>query len=391
MTPVIVECDFISPYGHGIETCWQGLLASESTFKPIARFNTSAFTAAIGACVDGLDSSQPESLCYQLLSRLLSGIRIPPDAHLLLGTTAAEIDLLERHVLLGTPPPEESSADSLLTKIKTLIGTDSPCAVISAACTSSTVALGQAAALVTSGTADAVMVTAADIVSEFVFSGFSTLMALDRDGARPFDADRKGLSLGEAAGYALVMSEKRAAREGRSVIARINGWGVSNDANHMTGPARDGKGLADAISAALSRAKLAPEDIGSVGAHGTGTVYNDAMEIKAFETIFKNAVPVYSIKGGLGHTLGTAGLLETIIAIRSLYAGKTPGTPRLQTVASEALNWVTPSAVDTPNARLALTTNSGFGGVNAALIVGLPDQPESASMIWSTNKENRGS
>ena len=388
MTPVIVDCDFISPYGFGVEVCWQGLMASHSTFRPISRFNTSAFTTAIGACVDGLDSSHTQSLCYQLLSRLLLNARIPEDAHLLLATTAGEIDLLERHVLLGAPPPEKSSPASLLASVKDLVGTAGPAAVISAACASSTMALGQAASRIATGDAEAVLVAAADVVSEFVFSGFSTLMALDPDGARPFDADRKGLSLGEAAGYALVMSEKRAKREGRYIIARIHGWGASNDANHMTGPSRDGGGLANAITAALRHAELSPEDIASICAHGTGTGYNDAMEIKAFKTVFKKPAPTYSIKGGLGHTLGAAGIIEVIIATKSLYTGKTPAIPRLENVDPDAADWVNPSAVPTPNARYALSTNSGFGGINASLVVGLPDHPELASEAWSKDKEN---
>lgn len=150
----------------------------------------------------------------------------------------------------------------------------------------------------------------------------------------------------------------------------IAGWGSSNDANHMTGPSRDGTGLAQAIRAALYTAKLQPGQIDYVNVHGTGTPYNDAMESAALRTVFGDAIPPLSgIKGMLGHTLGAAGVVETIACVLAMQENFLPGTPRLDTIAEG----LPASLVKTPRPGVALKhvlkLNTGFGGVNGALIL----------------------
>ena len=145
--------------------------------------------------------------------------------------------------------------------------------------------------MIRNGHADCVLVVACDSVTEFIFSGFSSLMALDREPARPFDRNRAGLNVGEAAAYALIMSEERAARENRPVLGTMAGWGLSDDANHMTGPSRESEGLILAISKALGLGRHRPRRGGfHLSAHGTGTVYNDARwKCGLFEAVFKDA------------------------------------------------------------------------------------------------------
>ncbi len=195
-------------------------------------------------------------------------------------------------------------------------------------------------------------------------------MALDKFCSRPFDQRRSGLSLGEAAAFALIMSETRAKREQREIMGEIAGWGLSNDAHHMTGPSRDGSGLVNAIGQALQSANVSQRDIGSISAHGTGTVYNDAMEMQAFGTLFEDDIcPVYSIKGGIGHTMGAAGLIDAIIALRSLKEGLVPPTINLESVDEAAQGWVSANECSMVKDKMAISTNSGFGGVNAALVL----------------------
>jgi 3-oxoacyl-[acyl-carrier-protein] synthase II len=194
-------------------------------------------------------------------------------------------------------------------------------------------------------------------------------MALDPAGARPFDRDRKGLTVGEGGACVLLMDSERARREGRPAETEVAGWGLSNDANHMTGPSRDGRGLALAVRKALASARLEPAQVGSIHAHGTGTSYNDSMELKAFRQVFGAPVPTYSIKGGTGHTMGAAGLVELLVTAHSLRAGLTPPTVGLADVDEEARGWASPEAVPDPRLRVALSTNSGFGGVNCALLL----------------------
>lgn len=372
MKAVVVGHDLITAWGAGVDACWHGVLTARPAFTPVTRFSTQAFQAHDAAQVPGLDAGAGDSLVMQMLSPMLAGLApaLPPDTRILLASTTGEVDLLERHLLDAAVAADASRMDKLLDRIRQRLGLAAPGTLISSACTSSSAAVAYGAAQIASGAAESVLVVACDAVTEFIFSGFSALMALDPDGARPFDLGRKGLTIGEAAGYVHLMSEARAAREGRPWLGEVAGWGLSCDANHMTGPSRDGAGLAAAIRQAFRKAGIAPGDVGSVSAHGTGTVYNDAMEMKAFRAVFGDvALPVYSVKGSVGHTMGAAGLVEMILALKSLEAGLVPPSAHLTDVDPEASGWVSSTAVSAPAMRTVLSTNSGFGGVNAALVL----------------------
>ena len=374
MKAVVVAQDLMTAWGSGVAACWQGALRGRPAFSRVERFRTDAFQSHLAALVAGLDAGAEDSLVMQMLRPLLAPLsgRLPAGTLVLVASTTGEVDLLERSLLSGEerPPVEESRLDRLAGRITTVLGVPEPGWIVSAACASSTVALAQAASLIAAGERECVLVVACDAVTEFVFAGFSSLMALDPEGARPFDRTRKGLTIGEAAGYALLMSAARAQREGRRVLGAVEGWGMSCDANHMTGPARDGAGLSRAIRQALKLAGVEPGAVGSASAHGTGTVYNDTMEMKAFRQVFgETAIPVYSLKGGVGHTMGAAGLVQMIVALRSLEEHVVPPSSNLGEVDPEAQGWVSPVAVRVEDRRMALSTNSGFGGVNAALVL----------------------
>jgi 3-oxoacyl-[acyl-carrier-protein] synthase II len=225
--------------------------------------------------------------------------------------------------------------------------------------------------MIRNGHEDCVLVVACDSITEFIFSGFSSLMALDNRPAMPFDKHRAGLNVGEAAAFALLMSDERAAREKRPVLGTLAGWGLSDDANHMTGPSRESEGLILAITKALASANAAPGDVGCISAHGTGTRYNDEMEMRAFHSVFqKKERPVYSIKGAIGHTMGAAGLVEMLIALRALRVGIVPPTVNLTEPDDDAAGWVLNQQQAVREQTLALVTNAGFSGVNTALLLG---------------------
>ena len=194
--------------------------------------------------------------------------------------------------------------------------------------------------------------------------------AIDKEKARPFDKNRKGLSLGEAAGFLLLMSEERASSEKRTIYGKIAGWGMTNDAHHMTAPSEDGSGLAESMRKAIRAAGLSIEDIGSISAHGTGTVQNDAMEMQAFKSVFGNSspIPTYSIKGGIGHTMGATGLIEVLVALKSLDDGLAPPTVNLLEAEEDAKEWVSKDTQKIDQ-KAALSTNAGFGGINSALVI----------------------
>jgi 3-oxoacyl-[acyl-carrier-protein] synthase II len=371
MKAVIVASDIITPYGKGIEQCWAGLMARRSAISRIDRFETGAFHSSCGGVIPGLRYPGGDSLVMQMLALLLDpAVCFPRDALLLLATIKGEIDFLEQSILGGGNDPAASVLDRLLGRVIHRAGTDGGGMIVSSACTSSAAALAQAGAMIRCGHRDCVLVVACDSVTEFIFSGFSALMALDAQPARPFDRNRGGLNVGEAAGYLLLMSEERAIRENREIRGELCGWGMSDDANHMTGPSRDSGGLIRAMEGALESAACARSEVGFISAHGTGTPYNDAMEMKAFRTLFtERPLPVYSVKGGIGHTMGAAGLVETTIALHALRQGMVPPTVNLVDVDDDAAGWVSGSCSSIASGRKALVTNAGFGGVNSALVL----------------------
>jgi 3-oxoacyl-[acyl-carrier-protein] synthase II len=371
MKTVIVSSDMVTAYGKGTDACWEGINAGKTAISPISRFATRAFMSDHAATVGGLAYHHEESLVMQLLKFLFDEYRgsIPRDAKLILATTKGEIDLLEKGILEGREDVSCSNPSVLLGKLASLAGVDDAGMIISAACASSSSAVARASAMIRNGLADCVLVVACDSVTEFVFSGFSALMALDKYVARPFDRERSGLSLGEAAAYVVLMSEARALRDGREIVGEVAGWGMSNDANHMTGPSRSGEGMVLAIRKALKSAHADEKQIGIISAHGTGTVFNDAMEIKAFTAVFSDKAPVYSIKGGTGHTMGATGLVEMIIALRALKEGCVPFTVNLRDPHDEFREWVSVGQRPVRAGTMALLTNAGFSGINVSLVI----------------------
>lgn len=368
---VVVSSDMLTSYGQGTDACWNNILSGKTGISRVNRFSTKSYQSDYAATIDGLIYHQNNSLVMQMIQSLFdkASVSIPQDTRFFLATTKGEIDLMEKSLLTGDGDVSACNFHYFLQKVCSYINIKDTGMIISAACASSTTAVARAAGLIRSGTANCVLIIACDSVTEFVFSGFSSLMALDKFAARPFDKNRNGLSLGEAAAYALIMSESRAMREKREITGEISGWGLSNDANHMTGPSRDSDGLILSIKKALKTACIGAKDICFVAAHGTGTLYNDAMEMKAFHSIFKERIPVYSIKGGTGHTLGATGLIEIIIALRSLREKTVPPTVNLQDADADAHGWVSHQPRTIKCSKMALITNAGFGGINAAVVV----------------------
>jgi 3-oxoacyl-(acyl-carrier-protein) synthase len=288
---------------------------------------------------------------------------------LVLSTTKANIEAMERlaeHRSCSELARRHLRGDYLASDLAAAHGAQGPIQCVSVACVSGIVAMVQGVKLIQRGAADAVLVVGVDHLSAFVVAGFTAFKAIDPNGCRPFDQNRRGLSPGEA-GAAVVLV--RAASLAVPAIT-IHAWGCSNDANHMTGPSRDGSGLALAMRCALDMAELQPGEIDYINAHGTGTNYNDAMEAAALRTVFgEDCPPVSGAKGMLGHTLGAAGVVETIICILAMQEQLLPGTPRLNITAKDA----PPDALKEPRpvARLnnVLKLNTGFGGTNAALLL----------------------
>lgn len=360
----------VTGLGPDLDSLWRGVMAGESAIRPLTRFATGRYLTGNASWIEGLESVHGSSGIYPLLERLLDGFGpVPADCTLITASTKGCVDAMERLQEGAGGDPDQVPMRGVLRRISGRFGLGAPAININAACASSTIAVARAAALIDAGRSEAVLVVCLDLVSEFVFSGFSALQALTPSVCRPFDRNRDGLTLGEGGAALLLMSRERARRERRPELGIVAGWGAANDATHITAPARDGCGLIQSVRQALRRAGIAKERIAAISAHGTATVYNDQMELTAFRTLFgERAIPMHSVKGSIGHTLGAAGGIEIALGLRCLQAGQLPPTVGLLEPEEAGEGFLSRSAQPIQGSYL-LSTNSGFGGVNAALIL----------------------
>lgn len=278
---------------------------------------------------------------------------------ILLATTKGDLPLWSA----AFPATSGVSAGSVHAGSPVALARELGAVVVSGACASGPLALGEAARMILSGRARRVAVLGGDRLGPFVHAGFAALRALDPDGCRPFARERQGLVLGEAAAAILVCANDEP--DVRETDPWLTGWGASCDAHHLTGPARDGAGLATACRAALQRAQMTAP--GAIIAHGTGTRYNDAAEACAYASVCPG-VPVTAWKGIFGHTLGTCGVLEAALATAIIRDQRAlPGCARLLD-SDVTLNLIQPGAH--PFNGTLLSPNAGFGGLNGAVVIG---------------------
>jgi 3-oxoacyl-[acyl-carrier-protein] synthase II len=370
---VVTDAAVVTVLGNNLASLWRGLMAGDTAIRPITRFpvDQDHYQAKIAAHINDLKSTGGRSMMQDLLERLFSGMGpVPADAGLMTATIKSGADNLESFCR-GKPAGFRDVLLSFMAhSVSAKFGLSGNGICVSASCASSTIAVAHAAALIESGRSEAVLVCCGDLITEYAFAGFSSLKALSPFACRPFDRDRKGLSLGEGAAALLLMKADRAQRENRDPLGSVLGWGIANDATHITAPAKSGRGLVQAVGQALRSARRKPEDIAAISAHGTGTVYNDLMELTAFRQVFgERKLPMYSIKGAIGHTLGAAGALEIIMGLKTLSTRMTPPTVGFANPEKGAEGQVS-SGPQQVSGDFLLTTNSGFGGVNAALILG---------------------
>lgn len=237
--------------------------------------------------------------------------------------------------------------------------------VVSNACISGSLAILTGARFIESEKFKHAVVVGADRLSSFVFSGFQSFKALANEPCKPFDKDRTGINLGESAACIILSKQTDSAEE--QPLAYISGGGITNDANHLSGPSRTGAELSEAVNIAMKESGVTASEIGMVSAHGTATVFNDEMEAKALHLSGLGSVPLHSLKSYVGHTLGAAGVIESIIACMAMKEDLLPVSLGFnESGVSEEVN-VTKKLQNQP-LNYMLKTASGFGGCNAALV-----------------------
>jgi 3-oxoacyl-[acyl-carrier-protein] synthase-1 len=235
--------------------------------------------------------------------------------------------------------------------------------IVSHACISGLMAMITGMRLIQAGQYDNAIVVGGDVITRFVLSGFQSFQAISALPCKPFDLNRDGINLGEAAATIILSANQQ-----KEENIQLAGGSVSNDANHISGPSKTGEELFDAINAALKSAGVEPEAVDFISAHGTATIYNDEMEAKAINLAGMQHIPVNSLKGYYGHTLGASGLIEAIIAAHSLKRNTIiPTRGFTELGVTQPLN-VAKTLQQTP-LTACLKTASGFGGCNAAIVL----------------------
>ena len=289
------------------------------------------------------------------------------------GMLQSEIAYRHRDAVSGALPPEfhyatTQSTDSVSRYVREALGLQGPAWVVSTACSSSAKVFATAQRLIELGVVDAAVVGGVDSLCLTTLYGFKSLELMSDDICRPWDWHRAGLSLGEAAAFALLE------RETPHAAAWLLAAGESSDGHHMSSPHPDGAGAAAAMRGALAAAGLQPSDVDYINLHGTGTPSNDAAEDKAVLAVYGSALPCSSTKGYTGHTLGAAGAVEAAISILALQHGFMPAGLNLQH-ADPALHLNYLGAARAQPLRVVASNSFGFGGSNASLLFGRAGLP----------------
>ena len=290
------------------------------------------------------------------------------------GILETEVAYRRRDPATGALPADFDYAGShnsysLAGFLRALLGLEGPSAVVSSACSSSAKVFASARRMIAAGVIDAAVVGGVDSLCLTTLYGFHSLQLVSARPCRPFDVERDGISIGEAAAFALIERPPGSLDENAILLL---GAGESSDAYHMSSPHPEGRGARAAMLQALAGAGLAPEHIDYINLHGTGTPSNDSAEGKAVAAVFadrEQPVPASSTKGATGHTLGAAGALEAVICALALQHRLLPGSANTQRVEpSLGFEYLRANSAR-PIAR-ALSNSFGFGGSNCALILG---------------------
>jgi 3-oxoacyl-[acyl-carrier-protein] synthase I len=382
--------------GRGLQATLESLRQQHSGLAPCA-FETVTLQTHIGE-VPGIDSIRlpAASKRFDCRNNRLAQLGIAQDGFrdavaacagrwglgrvgLFLGTSTSgiletEIAYRQRDPQTGALPASFEYAGthnsySLAAFVQELLGLEGPSAVVSSACSSSAKVFGSARRMIAAGLIDAAVVGGVDSLCLTTLYGFHSLQLVSANPCKPFDVERDGISIGEAAAFALI---ERPPESLDADALLLLGVGESSDAYHMSSPHPEGRGARAAMLQALQSAGLAAEDIDYINLHGTGTPSNDSAEGHAVAAVFGSRTPAVeasSTKGATGHTLGAAGALEAVICALSLQHGLLPGSAHTRRV-DPSLGFEYLCANRHRQISRALSNSFGFGGTNCSIVLG---------------------
>jgi len=395
----------VSALGVGTEETWSNILAGKSGVGTITHFDPTGFPATIAAEVKGFDPIQfiekkevkkmglfiQFALAASQFAMEHSGLKITPSiadrAGVYIGSGIGGFDVIEReHTALLKGGPRKISPFFIPASIVNLAsgfvsirwGAKGPNSATCTACSSSAHAVGDAYRLIQRCDADVVICGGAEgAITPLSVGGFGAMRALStrnsepEKASRPFDRDRDGFVIGEGAGILIIEELGFAVRRGAPILAEIVGYGMSGDAFHITAPSEDADGAVRVMRNTLADAKVLPEQVGYVNAHGTSTPHNDRLETLAIKKVFgehARKLPISSTKSMTGHLLGGAGGLEAGLTVLAFRDRILPPTINYENPDPECdLDYV-PNKARKANIEYALSNSFGFGGTNAALL-----------------------
>jgi 3-oxoacyl-[acyl-carrier-protein] synthase II len=402
---VVTGVGLVCALGIGTEESWKNLIAGQSGVGRVTQFDTTGFDCKIAGEIKNFDpfmwiEKKELKKMGRFIQVALAGADFaiksanwkPEDSDLnevgvYVSSGIGGFDIIEReHRKLVEGGPSRVSPFFIPSAIVNLAsghisiryGAKGPNSATATACSASAHAIGDSFKIIERGAADMMICGGTEAtITPMGIGGFASMKALSTrnedpaHASRPFDSGRDGFVVGEGAGILILESLDHAQKRGANILAEIVGYGMSGDAYHITQPASDGDGAYRVMRAAIKDAKLAPEDIGYVNAHGTSTPLGDVIETRALKRVFgdnaKN-IPISSTKSMTGHLLGGAGGLEAGISVLALRDQILPPTINLETPDPECdLDYV-PNVARKASVEYALSNSFGFGGTNAALI-----------------------
>ena len=393
---VVTGLGAVSSIGSSVSEFWPNLLAGVCGIRPVSLFDASTYRTQTAAEVSDIPDGFLTAAEKRRMSRAdrmglvaatealsQSGLDLSREdpariGVILGGGTSGLLDsesFYEKWLTGGRGRPSRvlnHLPDAITDRVAQRFGLEGLKSTITTACSSSANALGYAYDAIVAGLADAVVTGGSDVLARLTYGGFNSLRSVDPDPCRPFDRERRGLSIGEAAGILVFEEEERARRRGAPILGEFLGYGVTSDAFHMTAPDPSGAAGARTIRAALDAAGRDPSDVDYVNAHGTATPQNDSAETAALKVAMGDrarTIPISSIKSMIGHCLCASGAIEAVATVMTVREGRIPPTIHYENPDPACdLDYVPNEAREEP-VSLALSNSFAFGGNSSVVVI----------------------
>ena len=403
---VVTGMGAVTPLGNDLPSTWAGMMQGECGVEPITRFDTTDYPCTVAAFVKDFDPlNYMDKRDVRRMSPFLqfavaaaeqaigqAGLDLsgedPTRIGVEIGTAIGGADVVEnQRIILEQQGPRKVNPTTIPALLVNMPGCFiaikhnlmGPVNASVSACATGVSGVGEGMRRIIWGDADVMLVGGTDsAITPLVVSAFGRLTALSKrndtpkKSITPFDANRDGTVIGEGAGVMVLETLEHAQARGAKILAEVKGYALTSDAYHISSPREDGAGAARAMLNALKDAGLEPQTVDYIGAHGTGTPMNDAIETKAIKTAFGESaydVAISSIKSMTGHTLGAAGALSAVAAVQAMQTGYIPPTINLETPDPECdLDYV-PNRARRAEVKVAIANGFGFGGQNACVVL----------------------